>query len=56
LLRPTGRVLEIGIGTGSNLPFYSEQVSEIIGIEPEPAMLSKAQLMVAKARINALLN
>jgi SAM-dependent methyltransferase len=38
-----GRVLEIGIGTGANLPFYSEQVTEIVGIEPDPAMLKKAR-------------
>ena len=48
-----GRVLEIGIGTGSNLPFYSEQATEIVGIEPDPAMLSKAQQAAAKIRIAA---
>jgi ubiquinone/menaquinone biosynthesis C-methylase UbiE len=50
----TGRVLEIGIGTGANLPFYSQKVSEIIGIEPELAMLKKAELMVKQAPSNAL--
>jgi ubiquinone/menaquinone biosynthesis C-methylase UbiE len=29
-----GRVLEIGIGSGLNLPFYPATVSEIIGLEP----------------------
>ncbi|HNJ87526.1 MAG TPA: SAM-dependent methyltransferase, partial [Agitococcus sp.] len=37
-----GRVLEIGIGTGANLPFYGSNASEIIGIEPELPMLKKA--------------
>lgn len=44
-----GRILEIGIGTGANLPFYSSEASEIIGIEPELPMLKKAELMVKKA-------
>lgn len=29
-----GRVLEIGIGSGLNLPFYPARVSEIVGLEP----------------------
>lgn len=33
-----GRVLEIGIGSGHNLPFYPERVSEIIGLEPSPRL------------------
>ena len=31
-----GRVLEIGIGSGLNLPFYSDAVSAVVGIEPSP--------------------
>jgi ubiquinone/menaquinone biosynthesis C-methylase UbiE len=38
-----GRVLELGIGTGANLPFYTNQVSEVVGIEPSTALLQKAQ-------------
>src|SRR5262245_6512496 len=37
-----GRVLELGIGTGANLPFYTNQVSEVVGIEPSVALLEKA--------------
>ena len=29
-----GRVLEIGIGSGLNLPFYGPEVREIVGLEP----------------------
>ena len=28
------RVLEIGLGTGANLPFYSTQVSEVVATKP----------------------
>ena len=35
-----GRVLEIGIGSGLNLPFYSRQVERLIGIDPSPKLLS----------------
>jgi ubiquinone/menaquinone biosynthesis C-methylase UbiE len=38
-----GRVLEIGMGTGANLPFYTNQVSEVVGTEPSTALLAKAQ-------------
>ena len=33
-----GRVLEIGAGTGLNLAHYSDDVSELVLLEPEPAM------------------
>lgn len=38
----SGKVLEVGIGTGANLPFYEADVA-LIGIEPSPYMLSKAE-------------
>jgi hypothetical protein len=34
-----GRVLEVGIGSGLNLPFYGTSVSEIVGIEPSHKLL-----------------
>ncbi len=33
-----GRVLEIGIGSGLNLPFYTDKVSEVVGIEPHETL------------------
>src|SRR5215469_11290438 len=38
-----GRVLEIGIGSGLNLPFYSRNVARVIGLEPSPRLLEMAR-------------
>jgi ubiquinone/menaquinone biosynthesis C-methylase UbiE len=35
-----GRVLEIGIGSGLNLPFYSHNVERLIGLDPSAKLLS----------------
>jgi ubiquinone/menaquinone biosynthesis C-methylase UbiE len=37
-----GRVLEIGIGSGLNLPFYGPGVTEIIGLEPSQPLVDMA--------------
>lgn len=44
-----GRVLEIGLGSGLNLPLYGRQVTEIVGIEPSPRLRSMAQPLAAQA-------
>jgi ubiquinone/menaquinone biosynthesis C-methylase UbiE len=38
-----GRVLEIGIGSGRNLPFYRSQVTELLALEPAPKLLKMAR-------------
>jgi ubiquinone/menaquinone biosynthesis C-methylase UbiE len=38
-----GRVLEIGIGSGLNFPFYSPNVAHVIGLEPSPKLLAMAR-------------
>lgn len=42
ILAATGRVLEIGIGSGLNLPFYRSDVREILGLDPSPRLLEIA--------------
>jgi ubiquinone/menaquinone biosynthesis C-methylase UbiE len=37
-----GRVLEVGIGSGLNLPFYTDRVGQVIGIDPSPKLLAIA--------------
>lgn len=37
-----GRVLEVGIGSGLNLPFYGPGVTEIVGLEPSQALIAMA--------------
>ena len=40
----TGRVLEVAIGTGRNLPWYPRDV-ELVGVDVSPNMLDAAQLL-----------
>jgi ubiquinone/menaquinone biosynthesis C-methylase UbiE len=38
-----GRVLEIGIGSGLNLPFYRRDIEAVIGIDPSLELLTMAR-------------
>lgn len=38
-----GRVLEIGVGSGLNLPFYSGSADNVLALDPSPALLSRAR-------------
>ena len=45
--RARGRVLEVGIGSGLNLPFYdSTKVSKVWGLDPAPEMTRMAERAV----------
>ncbi len=46
LAQATGRVLEIGAGTGSNLPFYGPAVESLTLTEPEIPMLHRLERKV----------
>src|SRR3982751_3700729 len=46
----SGRVLELGIGTGLNLGFYGPDVTSVIGIDPSPALLRMAEDCARGAR------
>jgi ubiquinone/menaquinone biosynthesis C-methylase UbiE len=42
-----GRVIEIGAGTGANLPFYRDAVSDLVVCEPAAPMARKLELKLA---------
>jgi phosphatidylethanolamine/phosphatidyl-N-methylethanolamine N-methyltransferase len=46
------RILEIGVGTGKNLPFYPPEI-EITAIDLTPGMLAHARKRAAKLDLNA---
>jgi phosphatidylethanolamine/phosphatidyl-N-methylethanolamine N-methyltransferase len=46
----TGRVLEVGVGTGLSLPAYKREL-EIVGIDLSPEMLEKAHERVAEEEL-----
>jgi ubiquinone/menaquinone biosynthesis C-methylase UbiE len=50
-----GRVLEIGIGSGLNLPLYGANVTSVIGLEPSPELLRRARPRAAAAPVPATL-
>lgn len=45
--KATGRVLEVGIGSGLNFPFYAPNVRHVWGVDPSPKLLAMARAKVA---------
>ncbi|MFV2000187.1 MAG: class I SAM-dependent methyltransferase [Acidimicrobiia bacterium] len=50
----SGSVLEVGVGTGKNLPYYDDGV-EVTGIDVSSGMLSKARHRLASLPVAAVL-
>jgi ubiquinone/menaquinone biosynthesis C-methylase UbiE len=46
-----GRVLEVGIGSGLNLPLHGPAVRSVIGLEPSPALLAMARRRASAAPV-----
>lgn len=46
-----GTVLELGVGTGRNLPLYPPGAESITGIDPDEIMLRRARERAAQARL-----
>src|SRR3954471_12745248 len=47
----TGRVLEVGAGTGTNFALYPDTVTEVVAVEPEPRLSVLAKQAAAEAPV-----
>lgn len=51
----SGRVLEVGAGTGTNFEFYPDTVDQVVAVEPEPHLAAQARVAAAAAPVPVLL-
>lgn len=47
----TGRVLEVGAGTGTNFAFYPDTVTEVVAVEPERRLAERARAAAAAVAV-----
>ncbi len=47
----SGRVLEVGAGTGTNFAYYPAGVTEVVAVEPERRLAPRAREVAAKAPV-----
>jgi ubiquinone/menaquinone biosynthesis C-methylase UbiE len=51
--RASGRVLEIGMGSGLNLPFYDfQKINSLLGLEPSGKMIAMAKEQAQRLKID----
>ena len=50
-LAASGRVLEVGIGSGLNLPFYTGPIDRVIGVDPSPELLRFAEKRASQTSV-----
>ncbi len=48
----SGRVIEVGAGSGANFAHYPTTVSEVLAVEPEPYLRERAQRAAAQAPVS----
>src|SRR4029079_1619751 len=46
----TGDVLEVGFGSGHNLPFYPSAVTKVVGVDPSHTSATLARKRIAAAK------
>lgn len=54
LSEANGEVLELGAGTGANLPFYTGSLSRLVLSEPDPHMRKRLERAVSNASLQGL--
>lgn len=47
----SGRVVEVGAGTGVHFQYYPQSVTEVLAVEPEPHLRATAQAAARKAKV-----
>ena len=50
--RARGEVLEVGIGSGLNLPFYSPEVRHVYGVDPSAELQQMARRRTTVSLLN----